>query len=331
MEGTPRRRSRRQRTGRRGGCRTDLRRRLHARPAELLEGCLAALERQTHPAYEVVVVDNAPDRRLHARGRAPLRRPLRRRAAARPRLGAQPRAREADRRSSPTRRRRPPRSRAGWTGTRRGLRRRPTSTLRPASCARRARDQRRKHLFEDVYWRHGQGIRAQALHPARRKSDDYRPDDCGVGCNMAFRTEALERLGGFDPALDVGTPTGGGGDLDVFQRILDERRHRLPPGCGRPAHASTHLGRPERQLYDNGRAYSSTLWVALLRARGRNRLGVVAAYWRWIWRHHAEGSAAASCRRDESLPLSFLFAELRGAPLWTDPLHARPTARAPAA
>ncbi len=42
----------------------------------------------------------------------------------------------------------------------------------------------------------------------------------GTGANMAFRREALDRIGGVDPALDVGTATGGGGDLEIFFRAI---------------------------------------------------------------------------------------------------------------
>jgi glycosyltransferase involved in cell wall biosynthesis len=44
----------------------------------------------------------------------------------------------------------------------------------------------------------------------------------GTGANMAFRRELFTLIGGFDPALDVGTPTGGGGDLDMFFRVVRE-------------------------------------------------------------------------------------------------------------
>jgi O-antigen biosynthesis protein len=44
--------------------------------------------------------------------------------------------------------------------------------------------------------------------------------DFGTGANMAFRRTELERIGGFDPALDVGTPTGGGGDLNAMFEVL---------------------------------------------------------------------------------------------------------------
>ena len=37
---------------------------------------------------------------------------------------------------------------------------------------------------------------------------------------MTFRREVLLKLGGFDDALDPGAPLPGGGDLDMFYRII---------------------------------------------------------------------------------------------------------------
>jgi len=42
----------------------------------------------------------------------------------------------------------------------------------------------------------------------------------GMGANMAFRTEVLRALGGFDPAAGTGTPSRGGEDLLSFQQVL---------------------------------------------------------------------------------------------------------------
>lgn len=42
----------------------------------------------------------------------------------------------------------------------------------------------------------------------------------GTGANMAFRTSVFDQIGAFDPALDVGTVTNGGGDLEMFFRVL---------------------------------------------------------------------------------------------------------------
>lgn len=42
----------------------------------------------------------------------------------------------------------------------------------------------------------------------------------GSGTNMAFRTELLRTLGGFDPATGTGTPAHGGDDLLAFFRVV---------------------------------------------------------------------------------------------------------------
>ncbi len=42
----------------------------------------------------------------------------------------------------------------------------------------------------------------------------------GAGANMAIRRSLFEEMGQFDPALDVGTPTLGGGDHEIFFRGL---------------------------------------------------------------------------------------------------------------
>ncbi|SIT59090.1 putative glycosyltransferase [Mesorhizobium prunaredense] len=46
----------------------------------------------------------------------------------------------------------------------------------------------------------------------------------GAGCNMAFDRALLIELGGFDEALDTGSPLPGGGDLDIFYRVLRSGR-----------------------------------------------------------------------------------------------------------
>lgn len=63
-------------------------------------------------------------------------------------------------------------------------------------------------------------------NPMRFTVDDERrwfpvyPWHLGTGCNMAFRRQIFDVIGPFDEALDVGTPTGGGGDIDIFRRLL---------------------------------------------------------------------------------------------------------------
>ncbi|MEP9410712.1 MAG: glycosyltransferase [Candidatus Brocadia sp.] len=56
------------------------------------------------------------------------------------------------------------------------------------------------------------GERAAALHGSTGKY--------GTGANMAYRRGLFYQIGYFDTALDVGTVTGGGGDLEMFFRVL---------------------------------------------------------------------------------------------------------------
>jgi len=65
--------------------------------------------------------------------------------------------------------------------------------------------------FEKI--RYGQALRGNPLYPCG--SGIF-----GAGCNMAFRREVLFKLGGFDEALDTGGPLPGGGDLDIFYRVI---------------------------------------------------------------------------------------------------------------
>ncbi len=55
------------------------------------------------------------------------------------------------------------------------------------------------------------------------KGDEFFPCNPGIfgaGCNMAFRLEVLRKIGGFDEALDTGPDLPGGGDLDIFYRLI---------------------------------------------------------------------------------------------------------------
>jgi glycosyltransferase involved in cell wall biosynthesis len=275
---------------------------------EYLEGCLSALALQTHPAHEVIVVDNAPldDRTRDVAARFGTRYVVESRPGldwARNRGLAEARHQFVaftDDDVAPDRE---------WLATVvRGFVSDDvavvTGLVAPAELETLAQT-----LFEDVYGGMGKGFEVR-IFSRRDGRVPFQPHVYGVGCNMAFRKAALVELGGFDRALDVGTPSGGGGDLDAFQRLIEAGWTIVyrPEAVVRHTHRRT-MSELHRQIYDNGRGYCSTACAAFARARGTDRIKILHALWRWLWTWHVRRIV----RRRGAMPLSLLLAELRGA------------------
>jgi O-antigen biosynthesis protein len=79
-------------------------------------------------------------------------------------------------------------------------------------------------VWAEDYWRYCKGFteRRFNLDNGGRRTPLY-PYTAGVfgsGANMAFRSEVLQGIGGFDPATGVGTPARGGDDLSAFFRVV---------------------------------------------------------------------------------------------------------------
>ncbi len=141
--------------------------------------------------------------------------------------------------------------------------------------------------FEDVYGGMGKGFDAVTRDPnAMWPHDLLWASALGVGANMAFRRHVFDRAGLFDPALDVGTATRGGGDIEMFHRALAR-------GCVhvyQPAAFVWHEHRADfdglrRQLADNGSGFASYL-LACTRNRTVPRAAVfrfAARAWLWDW------------------------------------------------
>ena len=133
----------------------------------------------------------------------------------------------------------------------------------------------------------------------------------GTGANMAFRRTIFDRIGPFDPALDVGTCTNGGGDLEMFFRIL-KHGHTLvyePAAIVRHRHRRTYA-QLRTQIANNGVGFYSYL-VRTARAypderRGVLRFGLWWFYWwslRRLWR---------ALLRKEAVGIDLVRAELVG-------------------
>jgi glycosyltransferase involved in cell wall biosynthesis len=76
-----------------------------------------------------------------------------------------------------------------------------------------------QELFEMGYGGFSIGFKRKTLRIDTWKYAQFLPD-IGQGCNMALRKDLVRRLGMFNVVLDGGTPTLGGGEIDMFHLIL---------------------------------------------------------------------------------------------------------------
>ncbi|MET0459245.1 MAG: glycosyltransferase [Ilumatobacteraceae bacterium] len=134
--------------------------------------------------------------------------------------------------------------------------------------------------------------------------------DFGTGANMAFRRTTVVRLGGFDRALDVGTPTGGGGDLDMFHRIV------ASGGVLRyePAAVVSHIHRRTLDELRQQTRANGSVWSVISAARrsGRASRRDAARVAKWYIRLRWPGMFARALVTRGQLPISLPLAEVRG-------------------
>jgi len=253
--------------------------------ADLLSGCLHALLALDYPCYEIIVVDNAPSSEDTAHLVAQL--PVHYVREARPGLNwARNRGISEARHNIIAFTDDDARPDRHW------LRRigrafdqseimAVTGLVAPAELETTA-----QHLFEFSYGGMGKGLQRCTF----RLDELTLPDilwahKFGVGANMSFRKKVFDIIGVFDVALDVGTPTAGGGDLDMLHRLI-VKGHTL---IYEPAAIVWHIHRRsrallQRQLHDNGRAFGSYL-LTCLRNRTVSPLSLVHfAVHHWLWR-----------------------------------------------
>ena len=134
----------------------------------------------------------------------------------------------------------------------------------------------------------------------------------GTGANMAFRKVVFDGIGLFDPALDVGTPTNGGGDLEMFFRVL-KTGHML---VYEPAAIVRHRHRREyeqlrTQLANNGIGfYAYLVRSATAYPDERHAFLYLGVWWFWWW--NVRRLLASFKPKEQAFPRDLILAELRG-------------------
>jgi GT2 family glycosyltransferase len=143
----------------------------------------------------------------------------------------------------------------------------------------------------------GRGFEPRRFH-ATSADNPLHPIGAGVvgaGCNMAFDRSLLRSIGGFDEALDTGAPLPGGGDLDIFYRVLRYGR----PILYEPRYAVYHEHRESikqlrRQYWTWGLGFMA--FLAKSRRHDTTLKSKQKAMVRWWLLDRLSALAGAACR-----------------------------------
>ncbi len=132
----------------------------------------------------------------------------------------------------------------------------------------------------------------------------------GAGANMVVRRDVLQGLNGFDEALDTGRPLPGGGDLDIFYRVI-RAGHPLvyEPNCAVFHQHRRDSASLQRQYWSWGlgfMAFVAKCWETDPSQRSKLRALVV-----WWFKNQLRQLAKSALRR-HVLPFPMLWAELQG-------------------
>jgi glycosyltransferase involved in cell wall biosynthesis len=138
----------------------------------------------------------------------------------------------------------------------------------------------------------------------------------GTGCNCALRRTVYDLIGPFDPRLDMGTPVPGGGDHDMFARII-RAGYTLVYDPG-PVVFHQHLADLEiviKRLGQYQESFLAFITKSILSDRVY-RLQLARHMIYWYCRKTARGTAAVLTKRDR--PFALVLSEALGA--WRGPL-----------
>jgi GT2 family glycosyltransferase len=124
----------------------------------------------------------------------------------------------------------------------------------------------------------------------------------GTGANFAIRRSVARELGGFDEGMGVGSPTGGGEDIDMFVRVLlGGYRFAFEPGAVIwHRHRATSQGL-ETQIYNYGLGLGA--WMAKLMLRPKTCAMVLRRAFSGV--RHLRSVTTVADRESDHEPLGF--------------------------
>ncbi|MEP0911471.1 glycosyltransferase [Leptolyngbya sp. GB1-A1] len=133
----------------------------------------------------------------------------------------------------------------------------------------------------------------------------------GTGANMAYRRCIFDQIGGFDPALDVGTVTNGGGDIEMFFRVLKEGYTLVyePKAMVRHRHRRDY-SKLYAQIANNGIGFYAYFVRSALAYPDERWAYLKLACWWILWWHF--GRLYKSFKYANRLPRELIWAEFWG-------------------
>jgi glycosyltransferase involved in cell wall biosynthesis len=166
------------------------------------------------------------------------------------------------------------------------------------------------HSYRFGFWRVFEKIRYGKILPY----DPLYPCGAGIfgaGCNMAFRRDVLLKIGGFDDALDTGAPLPGGGDLDIFYRVVRAGY----PFVYEPCYLVFHQHRREyeklrRQYWTWGLGFMAFVVKSYQTDPAKRSQLIMLIFW---WIGHQIDELQKSIRGCHPLPPEMILAETWGA------------------
>jgi glycosyltransferase involved in cell wall biosynthesis len=133
----------------------------------------------------------------------------------------------------------------------------------------------------------------------------------GTGANMAFKRDLFDKIGYFDPALDVGTVTNGGGDLEMLFRVLKEGYMLVyePGAIVRHRHRREYE-KLNYQLTNNSKGLIAYI-IRSINAYPDQRYSFFRL---WLWWIHKWifKRLISNYYRASSFPIDLILAEIRG-------------------
>jgi len=169
-------------------------------------------------------------------------------------------------------------------------------------------------LLDERFASFGKGFERRTYSIDEPPSDQplfpYTAGYFGSGANMTFRSSAIRALGGFDRALGTGTPARGGEDLDICVRLLHSGRRLTyePAAMVWHRHPDTYAA-VRRQVFGYGVGLGAMLGKHV--ACGPNRWDVVSRSIQGI-RYYMDPASRKNALRGPSFPRSLVLLERIG-------------------